>query len=141
MAVMDLGLQGIKMRLEPSPQKLRGMTHRELGDHTRTLAMLMETPSPIMDKLHGRADESMILTGQDDFFRSADQRRLLYAAYGKNGYPLAERVGRHLASLEVLIQLLTEVHPDQQVEAENIPEYKALQEKGIGGFLRMPPKA
>jgi len=83
MAVMDLSLQGIKMRLESSPQKLRGMTHREMGDHTGTLAMLMETPSPIMDKLHGRADETLILTGRDDFFRIADERRLLYAAYGR----------------------------------------------------------
>jgi hypothetical protein len=140
MAVMDLGMQGIKMRLEPSPKKLRGMTHRELGDHTQTLALLMETPSPAMDKLHGRADESLILTGKDEFFRIADHGRLLYAAYGQNGYPLEERVGRHLASVAVLIQLLAEVHPDQKVEAENIPEYKTLQEKGIGSFLRMPPK-
>jgi predicted deacylase len=141
MAVMDLSLQGIKMRLESSPQKLRGMTHREMGDHTGTLAMLMETPSPIMDKLHGRVDETLILTGRDDFFRIADERRLLYAAYGKNGYPLEERVGRHLASVAVLIQLLAEVQPDRKVEAENIPDYKGLQEKGIGAFLRIPPKA
>jgi hypothetical protein len=132
-------MQGIKMRLEPSPKKLRGMTHRELGDHTQTLALLMETPSPAMDKLHGRVDASLILTGKDEFFRMADNRRLLYAAYGQKGYPLEERVGRHLASVAVLIQLLAEVHPDQKVEAENIPEYKALQEKGIGSFLR-PPK-
>jgi hypothetical protein len=93
-----------------------------------------------MDKLHGRADETLILTGRDDFFRIADERRLLYAAYGKNGYPLEERVGRHLASVAVLTQLLAEVHPDQKVEVENIPDYKALQEKGVGGFLQMPPK-
>lgn len=141
MAIMDLGLQGIKMRLENSPKKLRGMTHREMGDHTGTIAMLMETPSPIMDKLHGRTDASLILTGHDDFFRIADERRLLYAAYGKNGYPLEERVGRHLASVAVLIQLLAETQPDLRVETENIPDYKELQEKGIGAFLRMPPGA
>jgi predicted deacylase len=140
MAVMDLGMQGVKIRLEPSPKKLRGMTHREMGDHTQALAMLMETPSPAMDKLHGRMDASLIVTGKDEFFRIADSRRLLYAAYGKNGYPLEERVGRHLASVAVLIQLLGEVHPDKKVEVENIPEYKALQEKGVGSFLRPLPK-
>jgi hypothetical protein len=103
--------------------------------------MLMETPSPIMDKLHGRTDASLILTGHDDFFRIADERRLLYAAYGKNGYPLEERVGRHLASVAVLIQLLAETQPDLRVETENIPDYKELQEKGIGAFLRVPPGA
>ena len=73
-------------------------------------------------------------------FPIADSRRLLYAPYGKNGYPLEQRVGRHLASVAVLMQLLSEVHPDKKVEVENIPEYKALQEKGVGGFLRPSPK-
>ncbi len=72
--------------------------------------------------------------------RIADSRRLLYAAYGRNGYPLEERVGRHLASVAVLIQLLGEVHPDKKVEVENIPEYKAIQEKGVSNFLRALPK-
>ena len=74
-------------------------------------------------------------------FPIADSRRLLYAAYGKNGYPLEERVGRHLASVAILIQLLGEVHPDKKVEVENIPEYKALQEKGVRSFLRPLPKS
>jgi hypothetical protein len=49
-------------------------------------------------------------------------------------------VCRHLASVAVLIQLLGEVHSDKKVEVENIPEYKALQEKGVGSFLRPLPK-
>jgi hypothetical protein len=73
-------------------------------------------------------------------FPIADSRRLLYAAYGKNGYRLEERVGRHLASVAILIQLLGEVYPDKKVEVENIPEYKALQEKGMRSFLRPLPK-
>jgi len=70
----------------------------------------------------------------------ANSRSLLYAAYGKNGYPLEERVCRHLASVAVMIQLLSEVHPDKKVEVENIPEHKALQEMGVGSFLRPLPK-
>ena len=70
-----------------------------------------------------------------------NSRRLICAAYGKNGYPLEERVGRHLASVAILIQLLGEVHPDRKVEVENISEYKALQEKGVGSFLRPLPKS
>jgi hypothetical protein len=49
-------------------------------------------------------------------------------------------VCRHLASVAIMIQLLSEVHPDKKVEVENIPEYKALQEKGVGSFLRPLPK-
>jgi hypothetical protein len=140
-AAMDLAAQGIKIRLEPSPKKLRGMSHRELTDHTQTIPMLMETASPALDKLHGRADEALILKGEDDFFREADEKRLLYAPYGKNGYPLEERVGRHLSATAVLFQILSEFHPDKKVEVENIPEYKAIKEKGIGGFLLRPKNA
>ena len=71
----------------------------------------------------------------------ANCRRFLYAAYGKNGYPLEERVCRHLASVAIMIQLLSEVHSDKKVEVENIPEYKALQEKEVGNFLRPLPKS
>lgn len=65
----------------------------------------------------------------------ANSRRLLYSAYGKNGYPLEGRVGRHFASVAVMIQLLSEVHPDKKVKVENIPEYKALQERGGRSFF------
>ena len=139
MAVMDLGAQGIKIRLEPSPAKLRGMSHRELGEPTKTLPILMESASPALDKLHGRADQALILVGNDDFFKKADARRLLYAPpYSKDGYPLEERVGRHTTATAVLIQLLSELHPDKKVEVENIPAYKAIKEKGIGSFLLKP---
>ncbi|HUM82107.1 MAG TPA: succinylglutamate desuccinylase/aspartoacylase family protein [Methanothrix sp.] len=137
-AVMDLSIQGIKIRLEPSPKKLRGMTHRELGDHTPTIPMLMETANPALDKLHGRVDQDLILLGKDDFFKKADSKRLLYAPYGKDGYPIEERVGRHLTAAFTLIQILSELYPDKTVEVENIPAYAVLKEKGIGSFLLNP---
>jgi hypothetical protein len=137
-AVLNLGAQGIKIRLEPSPKKLRGMTHRELGDHTNTIPILMETANPALDKLHGRVDQDLILIGKDDFFKKADDKRLLYAAYGKGGYPIEERVGRHITASVALIQILSELHPDKKVEVENVPQYKTLKERGIGSFLLKP---
>jgi hypothetical protein len=63
MGSIDLEMIGIKLRLEPSPMNLRGMSHRELGDHTNTIALLLETANPIMDRLHGRTSERLILDG------------------------------------------------------------------------------
>jgi hypothetical protein len=136
--VMDLSAKGIKIRLEPSPKKLHGISHRELGDHTQTLSMLMETANPIMDKLHGRVDSSLILTGRDDFFLKAASRRLLYVPYTIKGIPMEERVGRHLSSVHELFQVFSELYPDKKVEVENIPEIDAIAEKGVGFFLLEP---
>jgi predicted deacylase len=136
MAVMDVAALGIKIRLEPSPKKLRGMSHRELGESTATLALLMETPNPVLDKLHGRLDESLVVKGQDDFFKRADARRLLYAPYGDKGYPLKMRVGRHLSAFSTLVQIMSELHPENRVEIEGIPEYEALQKEDVGAFLQ-----
>ena len=44
--VVDMQMEGVQISLEPSPTDLRGLTHRELGDHTDTLALLMEAPNP-----------------------------------------------------------------------------------------------
>ena len=138
LAAIDLESKGIQMRLEPSPKKLRGMSHRELGDHTKTLAVLMETGNPIQDKLHARADEALILTGKDDFFAKAAERGLLYVPYLEKGLAMEERVGRHLSSAKELFDLFSELHPERQVAVERIPDYRAVKEKGVGYFLRKP---
>ena len=137
-AALDLGAKGVKIRLEPSPKKLRGISHRELGDHTDTLSLLMETASPILDRLHGRTDEELILKGKDDFFLKAASRGLLYVPYSESGLPMEERVGRHLSSLQELIKIFSELHPEKVVEIERVPDYKTVKERGIGHFLLKP---
>ena len=64
MGILELQMAGINMSLEPSPVSLHGLTHRELGDHTNTLALLMETGNPAQGRLHGKIDEALILTGK-----------------------------------------------------------------------------
>jgi len=137
-AALDLGAKGVKIRLEPSPKKLRGISHRELGDHTDTLSLLMETASPILDRLHGRTDEELILKGKDDFFLKAASRGLFYVPYSESGLPMEERVGRHLSSLQELIKIFSELHPEKVVEIERVPDYKTVKERGIGHFLLKP---
>ena len=47
-AVLDLEAQGLAMKLEPSDETFRGLSHREWGDETPAQAFLFETPSPSM---------------------------------------------------------------------------------------------
>ena len=139
LATIDLELDGIKIRLEPSPEKMRGISHRELADHTDTLSFLMETPNPMMDKLRGRSTAELILTGKDDFFAKAYARKLLYVPYdNEKGIPLELRVGRHLTSFLILTKIFSEFNPDKPIVIENVPDYATIQEKGLGYFLLEP---
>ena len=138
MGAIDLEMSGIKLRLEPSPKNLRGMSHRELGDHTNTLALLLETANPIMDRLHGRTSEQMILDGKDEFFLRAARNGLLYIPYGDAGQPMEERAGRHLSALLAFSRIFSEMHGGREITLEQVPEYQALLSKGIGAFLRDP---
>ena len=129
---------GIKLRLEPSPKNLRGMSHRELGDHTSTLALLLETANPIMDRLHGRTSERLILDGKDEFFLRAARNGLLYVPYGDGGLPIEERAGRHLSALQAFSRIFGELHPGREIGLEGVPDHAALLSKGVGAFLRDP---
>ena len=132
---INLQLQGIEMGLEPSPTNLRGLTHRELGDYTDTLAILMETANPAQGRLRGRTDEALVLTGIDPTYVKAAKLGRLFVPYDDNGHPLEQRVGRHLASIENLINSYSNIDGNMPITIENIPQYGDLLEKGIGFFL------
>jgi predicted deacylase len=135
---IDLEMTGIKLRLEPSPKNLRGMSHRELGDHTATTAVLFESGNPIMDRLHGRTSERLILDGRDEFFMRAAKHGLLYVPYGDAGLPMTERAGRHTSSLLVFSRIFGELHPGREIGIEGLPDHAALMARGVGAFLRDP---
>ena len=138
LASLDLDAEGLSMRLEPSPKNLRGMSHRELGDHTATLAVLMETGNPIQDKLHAIADEPLILTGKDDFFARAARNGLLYVPYLEKGLSIEERVGRHVGSFRTLVTVFSDLEPGQAVTVDHLPGYAEIRAEGVGRFLLRP---
>ena len=138
LASLDLDAEGLPMRLEPSPKNLRGMSHRELGDHTPALAVLMETGNPIQDKLHAVADEALILTGRDEFFERAARKGLLYVPYLEKGLSMEERVGRHVGSFRTLVAVLSDLEPGQAVAVSHLPGYAEIRAEGVGRFLLAP---
>ena len=141
MASMILSAEQFPMKTEVSPQSLRGLTHREIGDYTDSFAVLMETPEPFIDKFVGPMTEALMLTGRDEFMQTAADRGLLYADYNmKTGASLDYRVGRHLAGAAEVIKQMGEFFPAKTVKVA-WPTYGEVMKKGIGYFLHDPAKA
>lgn len=137
--ILELQMAGINMSLEPSPVSLHGLTHRELGDHTNTLALLMETGNPSQGRLHGKIDENLILTGKDNCYMKAAALGYLYIPYDENGAPLEMRVGRHLQGLTEYTKAFTDMYGAEKGDLilSGIPTYIDLTEGGhkLGEYL------
>jgi hypothetical protein len=133
--VMNLEFEGITIGLEPSPVNLHGLTHRELGDYTDTLAVLMETANPSQGRLRGRTDEELVITGKDKYYVRAKALGRLFVPFDEKGHPLEERVGRHITSVVEFSKVFSSSNPDREISIQGIPAYTEIQEKGIGNYL------
>jgi hypothetical protein len=137
--VLGLEMEDIAIKLEPSPVNLRGLSHRELGDHTDTLSVLMETANASQGRLRGRTDERLVLEGRDPYYLRAVAMKRLFVPYDEKGHPLEERVGRHVAGIVELARALTATRPDRGVVLDGLPAYDAILEHGVGTYLAVAP--
>ena len=140
LAVMDLGADyGVPIRLEPSPEELRGITHREIGDHSDALAVIFECPNPAMDALRGPTNADLVVYGQDDFFKRASEVGLIRVPYPEGiGFPIDRRVGRHTTTAMVLTDIYSEFNFDKPVEFHGVPTKQEMIENGLGHYLLKP---
>jgi hypothetical protein len=134
-AVLNLEFDNVVMGIEPSPQKLRGLTHRELGDATNTLALLMESPNPTQGRLRGRTNEALILKGQDKQYVKAQKLGRLFVPYDENGWPLNVRVGRHVAGIQAIFASYTSNTPEKSIVLAGVPTYDEMVSKGLEPYL------
>jgi hypothetical protein len=134
-AILNLELDNITMGLEPSPKNLHGLSHRELGDATNTLSLLMENTNPSQGRLRGKTDEALIVNGKDDLYVSAQKLGRLFVPFDENGWPLSTRVGRHVAGLEAIFQAYTSQNPSKPIVMEGMPSYAELSANELGKFL------
>lgn len=135
-AAMGMELRGFKIGLEASPPNLRGLTHRELGDHTPTLAVLMETANPAEGRIRGRTNADLIIHGRDKMYVRAGKAGRLFVPFDEDGYPLHGRVARHLAGIDELMKAFTDDHPDQPMIAADFPSPESIATDGLGAFLK-----
>lgn len=139
MAAMTMDFEeGVYIGVEASPEGLRGLTHREVGDHTQAKVILMETANPIMDYVRGKATEELVVTGKDEFLLMAAERGMVTIPYDENGVPIEERVGRHSSGMQQILSMMSMMYPDSAIEVEGVPKHAELKEHGLGQFLKNP---
>ena len=133
--LFNLQLEGIDIKLEPSPVNLRGLTHREIGDYTDSMAILMETCNACQGRIRGATNEHLAITGQDKDYNILVDYGLLYVPYDETGHPLEERAGRHLSGVQAYVEAMSTTNPEIAVKIENIPHFAEMMENGIGSYL------
>ncbi|MGJ8455436.1 succinylglutamate desuccinylase/aspartoacylase family protein [Pseudothermotoga sp. U03pept] len=114
-AAMMLELEGIDIGVERSPKEFRGLSHREWGDNSETLAFLLEVANPSQGRLRGRTDERLVVTGLDKFYLKAAKAGRLNVPYDENGLPLKLRVWRHLKTIQMIIDTFNAYNPDDSI--------------------------
>lgn len=140
-AMIISGTEGFNIDVEYSPPALHGLSHREIGDHTDAISLLLEAPEPFLDATHGRTDRALLLEGKDEFVVRAYRHGLLFEKMDENGWPIDVRVGRHCSTILQILELWSEEKPDKTVKVREVPRYTDVIEKGTGYFLHNPAKA
>ncbi|MGE3841343.1 MAG: succinylglutamate desuccinylase/aspartoacylase family protein [Vicinamibacterales bacterium] len=140
-ALANVNLQGqeLDIGLEPSPQHLRGLSHREWGDATNALALLVETTNPAQGRLRGRTDGDLVTAGRDRFYVAAARRGMLSVPFDDAGWSLTRRVARHVATVGELLAVHAALSADRRVLVDGVPGYGDLIAHGLGRFLQPPP--
>lgn len=133
--------EGFNIGMEYSPPALHGLSHREIGDHTQAISLLLEAPEPFLDATRGRTNRDLLLTGKDEFVMKAGKHGLLFEKMDENGWPIDVRVGRHCSTILQILELWSEEHPNKSVIVRGVPRYAEVIEKGAGHFLHNPAKA
>ena len=127
--------------MEYSPPSLHGLSHREIGDHTRAMSLLFEAPEPFLDRVRGITDETLLLTGRDAFVMKAGEHGLLYEQITEEGWPIDVRVGRHASTTLMVAELWTEMNPDKPVVIEDVPAYAQVIAHKVGHYFQNPDDA
>lgn len=128
----------VNIRLEASPKNLRGLSHREWGDHTQTLAILLESCNPMHGPLHGPATADLLLTAKDDMYVWASKLKRTVIPHPKEGVPIDVRVARHASTLIALAKALSDLQPEKEIAIEGIPTYDELVKNGVGHYFKNP---
>ncbi len=137
-ALLNLEMDDIAIGVEPSPTNLHGLSHRELGDATDTLALLFESTNPAQGRLRGVTNEALIVDGKDAMYLAAHKLGRLFVPFGPEGEPLKKRVARHVATVQAVFDAYASEIPDRHLIVGAMPSYADVLGKGIGQYLQAP---
>ena len=130
---LELDAIDMSIRVEQSPEKLRGLTHRELGDYTDAYALLCEVGNPSQGRFRGYTDEALAITGKDPCYEAAykiNGGALLYVDYSSGDFPIALRVARHVATCaQMILSMNFEVEDEaREVIVDNYADIDMIEE-------------
>jgi len=140
-SMMISGTEDFSMGMENSPEALRGLSHREIGDHTDAISLLLEAPEPMLDATRGRTDRALLLEGKDEFVVKAGKHGLLFERIDENGWHIDVRVGRHCSTILQILELWSEDHSEKGIRMTHVPRYAEVIANGIGYYLQDPSTA
>ncbi|OGD29162.1 MAG: succinylglutamate desuccinylase [Candidatus Aminicenantes bacterium RBG_19FT_COMBO_65_30] len=134
-------IEGFSIGVENSPKALRGLSHREIGDATDAISLLLEAPEPFLDATRGRTNRELLLTGKDDFVVRAGKRGLLFEKIDEKGWPIDVRVGRHTSTVLQILEIWSGDNPEKAVIVSGVPRYTDVVRNGTGAYLKDPKTA
>ncbi len=137
-SMMISSFEGFGIGVEYSPESLRGLSHREIGDNTEAISLLLEAPEPFLDATRGRTNEALLLSGKDEFIVRAGKHGLLFEKIDKTGWPIDVRVGRHCSTILQILEIWTEDHPQRAIVISGVPRYEEVIQNGSGAYLKDP---
>ena len=135
MAVVELQMEGLEFRLEPSPENFHGLCHREVGDFTQAKVMLFESTGALQGRIRGVTDAELVTLSKDPLYHRAGRLGKLQVDFPEEGIPMEVRVGRHLEAVKTACKIFSEFEPEKTVAFSRIPDYEELQNHGVGFYL------
>ena len=133
--------EGFDNHVEPSPSGFRGLSHREIGDHSDTMPFLLEAPLPFLDQPTGPKTVDLLLDGKDPFLLSLSKKKKLFVPYDETGWPMEKRVGQHCSVILELVRQFSRKFPDKSIQMRNVPRYAEVVKNGIGHYYYNPIQA
>jgi len=133
--------EGFDSHVEPSPSGFRGLSHREIGDHSETLPFLLEAPIPFLDQPTGPKTVKLLLDGKDPFLLSLSRKGKLFVSYDETGWPMEKRVGQHCSVVLELLRQYSRRSPQREIEVRNVPSYAEVVRNGVGHYYHDPKTA
>jgi hypothetical protein len=132
--------EGFENHVEPSPAGFRGLSHREIADHSATLPFLLEAPIPFLDQPTGPKTTQLMIDGKDPFLLKLAQKKKLFVPYDESGWSLEKRVGQHCSVTLEIFHQFSKKNPDRSIVVRNVPRYKDILQNGIGRYFSDPAR-
>ena len=133
---LNMQFDDLEMRAEYSGVTSYGLSHRSLGDNTASMMTLMETYNPSMGPLHGKMDDDLIINGNEPNYLKAHNDGYVYFNVPENGYPLVQRVARHITCISYLAEAYSDAYPEKAIAFEGLGSYDDMVTAGLENLLK-----